>query len=126
MGVISTTLKSHNYDVVGESNYQDVLSSIAGGFSRESQYIDCDAVIEKEPSNPYDSNAVKVTINKLVVGYIPARDAVRVGNALTKAEVNKARVEAQIRGGWKTNQHDHGQFGVKLKLPKSGISFVKR
>jgi len=34
--------------------------------------------------------------------------------------VESAAVEAQVRGGWRTNQHDLGNFGVRLKMPRSG------
>ncbi|GLQ20005.1 HIRAN domain-containing protein [Algimonas porphyrae] len=120
MGFLDTGIKSYNYDVVGESNYQLALKDIAGGYRRESQYIECEAEIHLEPDNPYDPNAVKVVIENEVVGYIPAKDATRVGNSLRDFGLTGAYVDGQIRGGWKTNDSDVGHFGVKLKLPKVG------
>jgi hypothetical protein len=32
----------------------------------------------------------------------------------------QAEVAAQITGGWRTNQHDEGSFGVKLGIPMRG------
>jgi hypothetical protein len=58
-------------EVVGESNYQKALSEILGPHTRAGYDEELGAVIELEPSNPYDSNAVAVKIRGYLVGYLP-------------------------------------------------------
>ena len=107
-------------DVVGESNYQDALKRIAGGYRRESQALVTTAIIALDPENRFDPNAVRVEIDGETVGYLPAAEAKRVGGFMRDQGVEVATVEAQVRGGWRTNQYDKGHFGVRLKIPRSG------
>ncbi|MBM3603554.1 MAG: hypothetical protein FJX25_02090 [Alphaproteobacteria bacterium] len=48
-GRVITDLKSFPFDVVGESNYQDALKEIAGGYRRDSQAFEMPAVIALDP-----------------------------------------------------------------------------
>ena len=113
---------SYPTDIVGESNYQDALLNIAGGHNRAGHEIECQAELRPEPNNPYDSNAVAVFIDGRKVGYL-GRDV--AADYLTRlAETGAAgatvRCNAKIVGGWRTNQHDSGHFGVRLGLPRRG------
>lgn len=119
-GRVINNLKSFPFDVVGESNYQKALEKIAGGFRRDTQAVDVTAKIVLDPTNSYDENAVRVEIDKQTVGFLPADEALRIGGMMREQGVHAAVVEAQLRGGWRTNQHDKGHFGVKLKMTKSG------
>lgn len=57
-----------------------------------------DAVLETDPLNPYDKNAVEVFIDNLSVGYIPKGKAKKVSNLLEGNTKNgKARVRALIK-----------------------------
>jgi hypothetical protein len=47
---------------VGESHYQDVLWRVVGGRTPERVRVDAQAVLLTEPDNPYDPNAVPVSI----------------------------------------------------------------
>lgn len=112
--------------VVGESYFQDALTSICGRHSRYGHEVECVATIEREPSNPYDPNAVKVVIQGQKVGHLPCEQAARVGEQLSKAGLSAALCAARIRGGWRTNQYDEGMFGVSLAIPNRGdIQFGK-
>jgi len=106
----------YNQPVVGESQYQEALFSIAGGYSRDSQRIPCSAALVREPSNPHDTNAIRVEIDGKLVGYLPARLASRF-SVSAKAPLDLPKTApAVITGGWRTNQHDAGHFGVRLAL----------
>lgn len=112
-------------EVVGESNYQPALVSICGSHTREGHDGEYEAIIELEPSNRYDPNAVKVMIKGKTVGYLPREQAKRVGGQLDEAGSAAARCRARIRGGWRTNQYDEGDFGVRLGVPMRGpVTFV--
>jgi hypothetical protein len=117
---VASAVNGFPFQVVGESNYQPALESIAGGYRRESQGLEVLASIVLDPKNKFDPNAVRVEIEGQTVGFLPAAEAKRVGGLMNDQGVSSALVVAEIRGGWRTNQHDQGFFGVCLKMPKSG------
>ena len=86
-------------DVVGESHYQPALAAIVAKprFAQKT----CDAVLIMEDENRHDSNAVRVEIDRQVVGYLPRKTAIVFRQAI--AEKGFGHVEsvcrAQIRGG---------------------------
>ena len=107
-------------EVVGESNYQEALMKICGGFSRDGYELELVAEIEREPSNPYDKNAILVSIDGHTVGYLNKDQAQRVSAQMIEDGIERARCSSKIVGGWRTNQHDSGHFGVRLGIPTWG------
>lgn len=105
--------------VAGESYRQDHLRGLCGGHNRHGHELECDAYLVPEPSNPHDANAVQVMIEGGQVGFLSRDDAARYVVAARSAglEGARVRVKAKIVGGWRTNQHDSGHFGVKLAMP---------
>lgn len=106
-------------DVVGESHCQDALAMICGGHNRDGHYLEIEGELSSEPSNSYDTNAVMVSIAGKKVGYLSREDASQYQAALEAAGHGgrSVKVAAKVVGGWRTNQHDAGHFGVKLALP---------
>lgn len=106
-------------NIVGESHCQAALSNICGGHNREGHEFETIADLSPEPSNPFDKNAVMVSISGDKVGYLSRDDAPKYLAALRDAgfDGQRAKVAAKIVGGWRTNQHDSGHFGVKLAMP---------
>jgi|SRR6056297_382726 len=107
-------------DVVGESNYQSVLQQVCGGHSRYGHEFQVDGELVREPENPYDVNAIAVTIHGSNVGYLPRDQAARVSAQMAEEGIDRAICRAKIVGGWRTNQHDEGSFGVRLAIPFRG------
>ncbi|MCC6381566.1 MAG: hypothetical protein IT304_03610 [Dehalococcoidia bacterium] len=103
--------------VVGESRYQAALTAIAGGKRRESQVIMTNAVVEREPTNAFDVNAVRVLIAGQTVGYLARAEAAQYGAALDAIGLAALACPAEIRGGWKSGPTDEGHFGVVVWLP---------
>lgn len=105
--------------IVGESNYQDALSRICGGYTRDGHQLHTCASLVPEPSNPYDENAIRVDIDGQTVGYLKREHAARYVKRLTEEGLAREvlEVRAYITGGWRTNQHDRGHFGVQLERP---------
>lgn len=109
---------SFDFDIVGESHYQDALERIVGGRTDESVEFECLASLICEDDNPYDSNAVAVYINGQKVGHLARpvaagfRDIQRrhgwVGQIVT--------ADAMIVGGWDRGNRGRGDFGVKLDI----------
>ena len=102
-------------ECVGESNYQDVLESIAGGKQRESQEIGTNAVIRRQPVNPYDANAIQVLIGGRLVAYLPRAVSAEYAPAMDRARTPELPVPAEVRGGWRDGA-DEGHFGVVVWL----------
>ncbi|WP_206453580.1 HIRAN domain-containing protein [Aurantimonas marina] len=107
-------------EVVGESNYQDVLVAICGAHTRHGHEGEYEASIEREPSNLHDPNAVMVKLHGRKVGYLPRDQAERVGEQMRDVGLTAAVCRARVRGGWRTNQYDEGHFGVRLAIPNHG------
>lgn len=103
-------------EVVGESRYQEALTRIAGGKRRESQLIRTNAELRREPTNPFDRNAVQVVIAGDVVGYLPRDEAAKYAPALDQLPRAGFACDAEIRGGWRDGD-DEGHFGVVVWLP---------
>lgn len=61
-------------EVVGERAYQKALRSIAG---QGEVRLECRATVSPEEGNPYDDQAVVVTIQGQTVGYLPRAAARR-------------------------------------------------
>lgn len=106
--------------VVGESNYQNALIAICGPYSREGHDGEYQALIEREPSNRFDPNAVMVKINGRMVGYLDRSQAERVSQQMLEERISSAVCGARVRGGWRTNQYDEGSYGVSLAIPNHG------
>lgn len=101
-----------DFDIVGESYYQDALSRICGGKREDGHEHYCTAHLVAEPDNPYDRNAVAVYIEGHKVGHIPRAAAPRMAKSLRG---QTAAVDAVIVGGWR-RADDEGSFGVKLDI----------
>jgi hypothetical protein len=104
----------YNYDVVGESFQRDHLTALIRAHNAfESGEIYSTAVLELEPTNPFDPNAVKVVVEGTQVGYIPKFDSPTVTEMVKKS--GKSSYEVPVRIGWDTNSPSP-LIGVKLAL----------
>jgi hypothetical protein len=104
----------YNYDVVGESFQRDHLTALIRAHNAfESGEIYSTAVLELEPTNPFDENAVKVVVEGTQVGYIPKFDSSVVTEMVKKS--GKSSFEVPVRIGWDTNSPSP-LIGVKLAL----------
>jgi hypothetical protein len=104
----------YNYDVVGESFQRDHLTALIRAHNAfESGEIYSTAVLELEPTNPFDENAVKVVVEGTQVGYIPKFDSPAVTEMVKKS--GKSSYEVPVRIGWDTNSPSP-LIGVKLSL----------
>jgi hypothetical protein len=104
----------YNYDVVGESFQRDHLTALIRAHNAfETGEIYSTAVLELEPTNPFDSNAVKVVVEGTQVGYIPKFHSPAVTEMVKKS--GKSSYEVPVRIGWDTNSPSP-LIGVRLAL----------
>jgi hypothetical protein len=120
-------------EVVGESRYQDALWKIVGGRHADPVRYETEAVLEPEPDNPYDPNAIKVLIGGAVVGYLSREDAAafRPGllGLIEASPTGRVALEASIVGGGPRTEgigflgvfldHNPADFGVVREGPLS-------
>jgi hypothetical protein len=108
-----------DFPIVGEGPRQQALETLAGGRTEDGVEQYCAAVLRREPSNRFDSNAVRVEINRQHVGYLNRKNAseyCRRVRALGFSNSAIASCPAVIVGGWDRGDGDRGHFGVKLDL----------
>ena len=104
----------YNYDVVWESYQRDHLTALIRAHKAfDTGQIFSIAVLEMEPSNPFDSSVVKVVVEGTQVGYIPKFDSPVVTEMIKKS--GKKVYEVPVRIGWDTNSPSP-LIGVRLAL----------
>jgi hypothetical protein len=105
-------------DIAGESHYQDALERVGGGgrnaFGVRNQLITVELV--REPTNPYDPNAVKIQADGHHLGYLPREDAPRFHAVIGKltAKDRPATCRARLTGGWDRGRDDRGSIGLRI------------
>jgi HIRAN domain len=123
-------------EVVGESRYQDALWMIVGGRRSDPVRFAVEAVLEPEPQNPYDPNAVKILVEGHHVGYLSRENAAlyRPGllRLIEESPTGRVALEGQIVGGGPRRDgigllgvfldHDPADFGLTLQQATSGRS----
>ena len=110
---------TYEFDIVGESHYQQALEAICGGRTEESASHKTEALLYLEDPNPHDNMAVRVDIGGETVGYLSRSDARSYRKQLKQLghEYLVCKCDAMVVGGWRRSRTDQGSFGVKLDLP---------
>ncbi len=102
-------------DVVGESHYQPAIRAACNWKPGTDTLFHCMAELVPEPTNPYDRNAIKVTLDGECVGHLSRQDAVTLGPAIREAikRQGSGMCRAVIAG--RTNS-DTDNLGIFLHL----------
>ena len=106
-------------EIVGESHYQKELNSITGGKTRDGHEMEVEALLIHDNKNPYDNQAIAVSIEGEIVGHLDRKLARQFRKRMNEAGVPgyPAVCNAVIVGGWKRPNGDEGNYGVRLDLP---------
>ena len=94
-------------EVVGESNYTKALRNAIGKRGGEKEMW---VTLEREPSNKYDRNAVRVHIQGATVGYVPREETGDLQGLLQAAERQNVVVMARARV-WFSGDQDGDPYG---------------
>jgi hypothetical protein len=97
--------------VVGTSHYQEALLALSGRTGDEVVRLEAVAVLVPEPANPHDPDAIKVEIDRCLVGYL-SRDENKRWRDVVVAMAEHVGCEAMIAGKAGTTG-----LGVFLRLP---------
>lgn len=104
-----------NFDakVAGTSRHQDAIRRTENGLG-STHSGDFLVTLVPEPSNTYDSNAIKVTHKGNLLGYIPADMTSEIHLALSEAGIpgNECKVMARIVG------HGKETLGLRLNIAR--------
>ena len=95
--------------VVGTSHYQDALLELAPREADEEIRVEKVAVLVREPDNPHDPDAIAVTIDDRLVGYLSRDENRRWQDVVSGRPIG---AEAMIAGRGGTTG-----LGVFLRLP---------
>lgn len=111
-------LGDFDFEVVGESNYQSAIASLAGSHGERSASTECIAHLVLENSNRYDSSAVAVQILGRTVGYLSREDARSFRRRLGQKGLSgqTTTCDACIVGGGTRRSGEKLYYGVKLDL----------
>jgi hypothetical protein len=107
------------HQVVGEQSYQGALEAVCGGRHEEGvRRRRVTAVLEREPRNRYDRNAVRVLVAGRTVGHIPRQETQRYHAILAElaSAGQPASSRAILKGGWDRGPADRGSIGIDLDL----------
>lgn len=126
-------IKSENHHVAGTSYRQKELRSLVDSFGRENpfysstkkelidegmenekiykwDYIPQNVELIEEPDNPYDSNAIKVVLDGVYIGYIKRGSCAHVKKLMHSGKIVK--IQAEVTGGkYKYLSCDYDEFG---------------
>jgi hypothetical protein len=117
-------LGTYSVHVVGESNYQENLCKICGGYKEDGVVHNTTAILVHENDNHYDNKAIRVDISGMTVGYLSRLDAQNYREHMLAnghSGINST-CKAKITGGWDRGNNDIGSFGVFLDMPVEFVS----
>lgn len=103
--------------VAGTSYRQDALEVVAGGrnFAGTRRRL-LTATLVREPDNPHDSNAVRIDVGGVHVGYLP-RDGAPGFHAIIQrltAAGLPSSCRASLTGGWDEGPGNRGSIGMDI------------
>lgn len=99
-------------DIVGESHRQDALAAIAGPKAEVSKSHAVPVTLRCEPSNQYDSNAIRVEALGHLVGYVAREQAALLGPQLLRVFQGVLGARGLIVGGWR-DRDSEGHYGIR-------------
>lgn len=109
--------------VVSESNYQRALwRAVENAPVGERGYsVEVLAALVPEPTNKYDENAIQISLDGNLVGYLSRDDAVDYADLVrtTSDEKGLAICRGLIRGGFVVDTRERASLGIWLDLPSA-------
>lgn len=107
-----------DFEVVGESHYQDVLRVLAGEHDERGANTPCAADLIPDNNNPYDDKAVEVQVRGLRVGFLARDDARSFRRRLGAKRLTGATTtcDAIIVGGGTRKNGERLMYGIRLDL----------
>ena len=89
-------------NILREDRYQPALRSLVGPIDPNGHRVFVKVLLSREPTNTFDPNAIRATINSAMVGYIGRDLAAIAAPILDGGGFSSIEVFGLIRGGWDT------------------------
>ncbi len=112
------TTEDYNFEIVGESHYQNTIQKFAGDHDEYGAYTECVALLIPEDDNKYDNKAIRVDINAQTVGYLRRDNARNFRRRLGQKKLTGQITEcnAKIFGGKIGDDGSKHYYGIWLDL----------
>lgn len=106
------------FQLVGEFYYQSAFKKLVGDHGDRGAHVECVAMLIPENTNRFDSQAIRIDIKGMTVGYFNRNDARRFRMRLnTKKLAGKiTSCNAVIEGGQLLNDGNHSIYSVALAI----------
>lgn len=110
-------LGEYDFEVVGESNYQQALQALCDTPDPDEEKIGT-AILVPENDNPYDEKAVRVTVQGVTIGYLSREDARSYRRRLSAKKLGMvpASCGVLVTGGYILKDGSRAHFGAQLDL----------
>lgn len=111
-------LDEFEFEVVGESFYQEAIRKIAGEHGKESANVETMALLIPDENNPHDEKAVRIDINGMTVGHMSRQDARSFRRRLGAKKLGPVvtTCHALIVGGHTMRDGSKASNGVQLDI----------
>lgn len=108
-------------EVVGESHRQAELEQIAGGKEAFGKEVGVGVALRAEPSNSFDSNAIRVESMGQLLGYVPRDLASKLSRPIRDLCGGVLEARGLIVGGWRDGGSE-GSFGIRVWITERDAS----
>lgn len=107
-----------DFEVVGESNYQDSLRKLGANATDTRLLPAFTAILFPENNNKFDKMAVRVDIDGITVGYLSREDAREYRKFLNRKGIagKATSCDATLTGGFVKNDGTRASYGVYLDI----------
>jgi len=103
-------------EVHGESFHQDSLEAISGPKDEQGKSFQVGVVLRCEPTNPHDSNAIRVEAFGQLLGHVGRQQASELSPVLRERAGGVTEGIGVIVGGWR-NPVSEGHYGIRVWVP---------
>jgi hypothetical protein len=112
------SLGGYEFEVVGESNYQQQLARLAGNHGSHSANVECVAQLVPDDFNEFDPKAIAVQVLGNTVGYLSREDARSFRRRLEQKgwTGSTTTCDALVVGGGIRRNGDKLFYGIRLDL----------
>jgi len=108
-------------EISGESFYHDAIIDVIGEPTEDGYDITVNGKLVRDPSNKYDSNAIKCLINGRHVGHVNRDDAEDISLYMDSHNITDFWVSCEVTGGWSRGKNDSGFFGITVYVPSKFV-----
>lgn len=108
-------------EISGESFYHDAIIDVIGEPTEDGYDVTVNGRLVRDPTNKYDSNAIKCLIKERHVGHVNREDAEDISHYMDSHNITEILVSCEVTGGWSRGKNDSGFFGITAYVPSKFV-----